>query len=127
MTGKPVAALAAGELVRVRVRISSPVPRRWIALADPLPAGLEPLHPKLGARSAAPAGRGPQFSFTHLEFRDERVLAFADYLPGAPCTLEYLARATLPGRFTAPPATAEAMYDPAVSGNSDAARLDVRP
>ena len=40
-TGKPVVSVPEGSLVRVRLRITVPGERRFVALTDPLPAGLE--------------------------------------------------------------------------------------
>jgi hypothetical protein len=40
-TGKPVVSVPEGSLVRVRLRITVPAERRFVALTDPLPAGLE--------------------------------------------------------------------------------------
>jgi len=40
-TGKPVVSVPEGSLVRVRLRITVPGDRRFVALTDPLPAGLE--------------------------------------------------------------------------------------
>jgi len=40
-TGRPVTSIAEGALVRVRLRITLPAERRFLALEDPLPAGLE--------------------------------------------------------------------------------------
>lgn len=39
--GKPVTTVAAGQLVRVRLRVTVPADRNFVVLDDPLPAGLE--------------------------------------------------------------------------------------
>ena len=58
--------------------------------------------------------------------RIEHTLAsFADRMRGGSFKLSYLVRATIAGEFTAAPAHAEAMYEPAVTGRSAAARLVV--
>ena len=40
-TGKPIVSVPEGSLVRVRLRITVPADRQFVALTDPLPAGLE--------------------------------------------------------------------------------------
>src|SRR5437773_4854302 len=40
-TGKPIVSVTEGSLVRVRLRITVPADRQFVALTDPLPAGLE--------------------------------------------------------------------------------------
>ena len=54
-----------------------------------------------------------------MEVRDDRVAAFATYLPKGTYEYTYLMRATTSGRFQAPPAEAYEMYFPEVFGRSD--------
>src|SRR5690606_32529247 len=42
-SGEPILQAVAGELVRVRLRISVPFERHFVSVEDPLPAGLEPV------------------------------------------------------------------------------------
>jgi uncharacterized protein YfaS (alpha-2-macroglobulin family) len=42
-TGRPITQVEAGALVRVKVRVSATVERAFVAVEDPLPAGLEPV------------------------------------------------------------------------------------
>jgi uncharacterized protein YfaS (alpha-2-macroglobulin family) len=128
----------AGQLVRVRVRLQTQTQRHYVALVDPLPAGLEPVNDRLA--TAVRTGHGSRIDRTarwfppghrpagwiHRELRDSRALAFADRLPAGTHQFEYVARATIPGRFTASPARAEAMYEPDVNGRSALARIEVQ-
>jgi uncharacterized protein YfaS (alpha-2-macroglobulin family) len=61
------------------------------------------------------------------ELRDDRAELFADVLVPGDSRREYLVRAVAAGTFSAPPATAEAMYRPQVRGRTDAATLVVLP
>jgi alpha-2-macroglobulin len=131
-----------GDLVRVRLRITVPRERYFVALNDALPAGLEAVD--LSLRTVAPAaGPGGQIQeqpdeegalsawgygrwdsgwwspFEHREIRDDRVVWFATILWPGTYTATYIARATTPGVFIRPPAHAEEMYNPAVNGRSD--------
>lgn len=138
----PVTRAAAGELVRVKLRITVPADRHFVVLDDPLPAGLEAVD--LSLRTVRPPGtslreerepdnRGEEddatwyygtwdagvwSAFDHKELRDDRVVYSATYLWKGTYTATYLARATTPGTFVMPPAHAEEMYNPAVNGRT---------
>jgi uncharacterized protein YfaS (alpha-2-macroglobulin family) len=114
----------AGSLVKVRVKVTLKAASRWVAVVDPLPGGLEPVNSKL-ATSVRTTATGNNAHWTHLELRDDRVQAFADNLPAGTYTLEYLARATLPGTFTAPPTHAEQMYAPDQFGRTATLQVKV--
>ena len=143
--GKPIVSARAGDLVRVRLRITLPTDREFVAVADPLPAGLEAvdlslrtsssLAPFPGAprRSANDGDAVPNYGrwyygswdagwwtpWEHREIRDDRVLYFARQLWKGSFEISYVARATTAGVFVRPPAHAEEMYNPAVHGRSD--------
>lgn len=123
--GKPATTFASGELVTVRLTVSSPSPRRWVALRDPLPAGFEPVNPRLVASGGGGGGRS--WTWDHQELRDDEVRWFADYLWDGTFVMTYQARATVDGSFHAGPAAIEAMYEPAVMGRSAAAAITVTP
>ena len=153
-TGRPVTSVAEGGLVRVRLRITVPTARYFLVLDDPLPAGLEAVDLSLRTASAMPGpgakaaaeetdheeeedddaprwGYGSWDSgwwspFDHRELRDDRVVYSATLLWPGSYTASYVARATTAGTFVKPPAHAEEMYNPAVSGRSDGGTFEVR-
>jgi hypothetical protein len=55
------------------------------------------------------------------------VAFFADELPAGEYQWVYLARATTPGHFIRPPASAEAMYEPQVNGATSIEDVTVAP
>ncbi|HWZ59933.1 MAG TPA: hypothetical protein VNW46_13240, partial [Gemmatimonadaceae bacterium] len=57
--------------------------------------------------------------FDHRELRDDRVVYVATRLWPGTYTASYVARATTPGVFVRPPATAAEMYNPSVQGRTD--------
>jgi alpha-2-macroglobulin len=126
-TGRPLARVAVGDTVKVRVTVHSPARLPHVAVIDPLPAGLEPVLERF-ERSVADSGprRGSLWwhhsatAWQHQELRDDRASLFADILAPGASSREYLARATTPGTFAVAPATAEAMYQPATRGHSAA-------
>jgi alpha-2-macroglobulin len=118
----------AGAEVRVRLTLVAPARRHHVALVDRLPAGFEPMNPALAVTgqvppdTAAAERTGGRFWFwrwtwyEHQNLRDERAEAFASLLWAGVHTYSYVARATTPGRFVAPPPTAEEMYHPETFG-----------
>jgi hypothetical protein len=137
--GEPVVgAVDAGTLVRVRLTLVSDVERHYVALEDPLPAGLEPVNLAFATTSRRAVesmqDRDPDWywrswwrtpRFDHVEQRDDRVLLFANVLSPGVYSHSYLARATTRGAFTAPAAQVEEMYAPYVRGGSAARSLSV--
>jgi len=130
--------IKAGQLVQVLVKVQSSQQRHYVALVDPLPAGLEPVNDQLatsaqaGRRSTTqqnmrwyPDGYRPA-GWTHQELHDDRVLAFADRLDAGRFILEYVARATITGRFAAAGPRVEAMYEPDINGHGAATRIEVQ-
>jgi hypothetical protein len=131
----------AGDLVRVSLRIIVPQQMHFVALDDPLPAGLEAVnfrlmtatrsqsrHRRYGYRSRHGARRpsSPWYTpFYHQELRDDRVQLFADSVAPGIYTYVYLARATTVGSFVAPPTHVEQMYEPEVFGRTGTVRFEV--
>ena len=151
--GRPITSIEEGELVRVRLRITTPASRNFVIVDDALPAGLEAVDLSLRTASlvAGPGaaqreradheenreqqswwGYGSWDSgwwspFDHREIRDDRVVYSATVLWPGTYTATYVARATTPGTFVRPPAHAEEMYNPAVRGESDGGTFIVTP
>jgi uncharacterized protein YfaS (alpha-2-macroglobulin family) len=131
--------IRAGAKVRVRLTMVADARRTHVALVDPLPAGLEPINPGLAvsqtivpSTDTAVAENGPSRIwcwcwnwFEHQNLRDDRAEAFASYLDGGTYEYTYVARATTPGEFVAPPARAEELYSPEVFGRSASAAVIV--
>ena len=63
--------------------------------------------------------------FDHQNLRDERSEAFSALLRDGVYNYSYVARATTPGLFIAPPAKAEEMYHPETFGRSKSDRVRV--
>ena len=126
-------AFKAGELVEVRLSVTTDAARRWVAMVDPIPAGFEVLNAKLaaGGTNLAPpttstdpwATRRQAYwnslAWAHEEVRDDRVQWFSDQMPAGTYELSYRARATIDGAFTVMPATIEAMYHPEIRGRTE--------
>ena len=128
--------IEAGARVRVRLTMVAPMRRYHVALVDPVPAGLEPINPELAVSESIPEDPRREESYSrywwwwrtwyeHENMRDERIEAFASLLWDGVHTYTYVARATTPGEFVAPPARAEEMYHPETFGRSGTDRVVV--
>lgn len=136
--------IKAGARVRVRLTMVAPARRYHVALVDSLPGGFETLNPTLATTESIPRdpkqtgvveygsrsyGYGwwwwrPEW-FEHQNLRDERTEAFASLLWEGVYKYAYLARATTPGDFVAPPAKAEEMYHPETFGRGSTDRVRI--
>ncbi len=124
--------IRAGARVRVRITMAAPSRRVHVALVDPLPAGLEILNPELAVTGNLPQDPDQNRRrwwwgswYQHQNLRDERAEAFTSYLWAGVYEYSYMARATTPGAFVAPPAKAEEMYAPETFGRSGTDRVVV--
>jgi uncharacterized protein YfaS (alpha-2-macroglobulin family) len=103
--------------VRLRVRTTSRDRLNQIAVVDLLPGGVEPtLDRQLGP--------GTDWAPTYVDKRDDRVVFYGDATKNA-ATYVYKVRATNAGVFQAPPAFAEGMYNRQITGQSQAAKLEI--
>ena len=106
-----------GDVVDVDLRITADEDAQYVAIEDPLPAGL----------AYQPRQHETGDDWSGLQFFDDRVVFFAARLSRhSPLHLHYRLRATTAGRFTAPPPTAYAMYGPPSTAAGRAARITIR-
>lgn len=133
-------AIAPGQVLRVVLLARMPEGlayerRGYLALTDRLPAGFEAMQPDLWTVASVPeldashplydALRWTGSTASHVELRDDRAQFYFDHFWGEWVHATYLMRATTPGRFTAPPAMAELMYEPDSAGYSQAQAFTV--
>jgi uncharacterized protein YfaS (alpha-2-macroglobulin family) len=112
-TNAPLTKVAIGDLVLVALELRSDLALRMLALSDPLPAGLDPVDPGLSSGRVGGCTRCEEGDrFDYVRRHDDRIEAFAEWLPKGTHVLRYMMRATVAGTFTAPGATAEPMYLP---------------
>ncbi len=128
--GKPATEVHAGDLLTVKLTVWSEQNASWVAIADRMPAGFEPVNTKLTATVPAADGDnanhgddecydcGQDWWVTYAELRDDQAWWFVDRLGSGENELTYQVRATTPGVFTAPAATIERMYEPGINGHS---------
>ena len=143
----PITGASLGDVVRVTVTVVAPADRVFARVEDFLPAGLEPIDPRLNIVSpwlreqlrndqttallgGAPSWYAPWFAWYYspwdqVDLRDDRVTLRAALLPRGVHEYVYYARATTPGDFFVAPAHAEETYFPDVFGRSDSSRFTI--
>ncbi len=113
-TRAPLATPHPGDLVLVTLHVIMPTDgSRYLVVEDRLPAIFETVNEEFASQSAEGVSTARQWQISHKELRGDRASFFIDFSPHrGTYTIQYLARCTLPGTATAPPAKIESMYDP---------------
>jgi uncharacterized protein YfaS (alpha-2-macroglobulin family) len=125
--GAVTTSVSAGEPIAMDITLRTDVRVRYVAVDVPLPAGLEGVSRTLGqGRGASVLAGGRGWWVSREEQRPDRVVLFADDLPPGTHKHTIDLRSTSRGRFSFPPALAEAMYMPEVHGRTVGAALEVR-
>jgi uncharacterized protein YfaS (alpha-2-macroglobulin family) len=113
-----LAMLKSGELVEIELEIASKNDYEYLVFEDMKPAGFEPVDLRSGYAGNALGA--------YVEFRDNRVVFFVGRLARGNHSVSYRMRAEVPGRFSALPTKAAAMYAPELKANSDEIKLQVQ-
>jgi len=106
-----------GELVEVELLIESKNDYSYLMFEDWKAAGMEAVEVQSGYN---PNGLG-----AYMELRDEKVSLYVRSLPRGKHNLRYRLRAEIPGKFSALPTRAEAMYAPELKANSDELKVRI--
>jgi uncharacterized protein YfaS (alpha-2-macroglobulin family) len=114
---KDLAELKSGDLCEVELEIESKNDYEYIIFEDMKAAGFEPVEVRSGYNGNAMGA--------YVEFRDERVCFFVPWLARGKHSVAYRLRAEIPGKFSALPARASAMYAPELRANSDEIKLRI--
>jgi uncharacterized protein YfaS (alpha-2-macroglobulin family) len=110
--------VTSGDLLEVELEIDSKNHYEYLLFEDLKAAGTEPVDVR--------SGYIPSAFGAYVEFRDERVCFFVRNLPRGKQSMSYRIRAEIPGRFSALPTRASAMYAPEIKANSDEMKLNIR-
>ncbi len=108
--------LTSGDLVEVELVIESKNDYEYLLFEDMKAAGFEPVD----VRSGYQGGMG-----AYMELRDNRVAFFVRALARGKHSISYRLRAEIPGKFSALPTKASAMYAPELKANSDEIKLNI--
>lgn len=103
--------------MEVELEFDSKNDYEYILFEDQKAAGFEPVDVRSGYSNN---GLG-----AYMELRDERVSFFVRQLARGKNSISYRLRAEIPGKFSALPAKASAMYAPELKGNSEEMKVRV--
>lgn len=123
-------AISEGDWVRVRLLVTVPKERHFVAVTDIVPGGL--VSRDIGLSSVGGAqlqkiGGDGSYYFNTRQTKADTVQIYAQYLPAGQHEIYYYAQAVHPGDYFAPPAIAELMYGRASRANTTSDRVVVRP
>jgi len=104
-----------GDLVEVELVIESKNDYEYLVFEDMKAAGFEPV--------AVRSGYGGNKMGAYVEFRDRKVCFFVRSLARGRHSISYRLQAQIPGKFSALPTRAYAMYAPELKANSDEIKL----
>ncbi|NQZ68276.1 MAG: alpha-2-macroglobulin, partial [Lentisphaeria bacterium] len=106
-----------GDLLEIELSIESKNDYEYVIFEDMKAAGCEPYKVRSGyTRNGFSA---------YMELRDDRVAFFCRVLPRGKHSISYRMRAEIPGKFSALPTKAYAMYAPELRGNSDEIKIHI--
>ena len=114
-------------LARTQVTVTTPTDRLFVFVDDPLPAGFRALN--FGLQTTDQSLREfikGETPFVYSEYKDDRVVFFADYVEKGTHTVSYLVSAEHSGAFNLPPTFSAEMYTPEVFGQTGAAVVNVK-
>jgi uncharacterized protein YfaS (alpha-2-macroglobulin family) len=112
-----LAQLKSGDLVEIELEVDSKNDYEYLIFEDPKAAGFEPLLVR--------SGYNPNDMGAYMELRDDRVCFFVRQLARGKHSVSYRMRAEIPGKFSALPTRAYAMYAPELKGNSDEIKVAI--
>ncbi|NHZ72596.1 MAG: alpha-2-macroglobulin, partial [Aquificales bacterium] len=133
----PIDSIESGEQVRVELTVIVPDNAVFAVVNDPIPSGAEAIDPSLNTNSdifassteradvESPYGYWGWWYFNRIEYRDEEVRFYADYLPAGTYQYTYYLQANIPGAYQVMPAQAQQAYFPEVFGRSDGLKFTI--
>jgi uncharacterized protein YfaS (alpha-2-macroglobulin family) len=135
---EPTASAIVGDDILVRLTFVLPSDQHYFAVIDPYPAGAEPIDTQILSTLDRPPpdtffeealinGGWGTGVFTQVEFGDDHLSLFADYLPSGTYQFTYVQHATFSGKYRVLPLRAWAVYVPEVFGQSAGSVYTIQP
>jgi hypothetical protein len=110
--------VTSGDLCEIELEIDSKNDYEYLVFEDMKAAGFEAVDLRSGYNGNTLGA--------YMEFRDNRVVLFVRRLARGKHSVSYRMRAEIPGKFSALPTRAWAMYAPELKANSDEIKLNVK-
>ncbi|MEZ7956668.1 MAG: alpha-2-macroglobulin family protein [Rubritalea sp.] len=105
-----------GDIIEVELLLESKNDYEYLLFSDFKAAGMEAEAVRSGYTNTGNMS-------AYMEVHDEKICFFVRQLPRGKHSLTYKLRAEIPGKFSALPATADAMYAPELRANSDEMKI----
>jgi uncharacterized protein YfaS (alpha-2-macroglobulin family) len=113
-----------GDVVVVRLTVSTTQDEQYLEIEDPIPAGFEFIEQE-GLYELKTKPPWWDFYYTQREFHDDRAALFSTTFQRGQGQFHYLLKAVTPGTFQANPARVLPMYEPARQASTRAATVTV--
>lgn len=107
-----------GDVLTVRLTAAGSPEWRYLALEDPLPAGVEAIQDTTAYPLERPAAESWWYG-SRVEYRDSRTVFFQETFESGRYEYSYLVKVIAPGQFRAIPAQISPMYVPGVHASSE--------
>ena len=114
----------AGDVVVVRLTVSSTRDEGYLEIEDPIPAGFEFIEQE-GLYELKERPSWWDFYYTRREFRDDRAALFSTTFRRGQGQFHFLLKAVTPGSFQATPARVLPMYEPARQASTRATGVTI--
>ncbi len=125
--GKGTDTFYRGDLIKIDLTITTPRDRLFVFLDDPLPAGFKAIN--FGLQTTDQSLREyikNDSPFRYSEYKDDRVIFYADYAGQGVHTVSYLVSAEHSGQFNLPPSFSAEMYTPEVFGQTGVDVIEIQ-
>jgi hypothetical protein len=119
-----------GDILRVRLDMEAQADMTWVAVSDPVPAGVSILGTGLGRDSRLLTKDETRQGHAWPAYEErglEAFRAYYAYVPQGKWALEYTLRLNQPGVFQMPPTRVEALYAPEIFGEIPNERIEILP
>ncbi len=128
-TCEPITRISAGQQVRVQLTIVAENDLVYAIVEDYIPAGAEAIDPGLETSASLEGGisrEGDYFYgywgwwyFNRIEYRDEKVVFYSEFLPAGTYQYTYYLQTTIPGVYQVRPTLAREEFFPELFGRSE--------
>ena len=108
-----------GDVLTVRLTAAGSPEWRYLAIEDPLPAGVESIQDTTAYPLEREAAAAQWWYGSRVEYRDSRTVFFQETFESGRYEYSYLVRVIAPGQFRAVPAQISPMYVPGVHASSE--------
>lgn len=120
-----------GNILRVNLKITVPEFRKFVAIEDYIPAGMEIVNLDLATeqkslRLQEKELEGREFISDFKELRDDRAFFFKEEVEPGVYEIEYFVRALIKGKFTHLPAVVSEMYFPENFGRTAGGYFEIK-